>query len=137
MVADFVLCPWRGHRFSTRPGHEGGALRLGSERHGTDLVGARAGGIALEPRPLRLDEMSVLLLFGFGAGADARARSAGQRTRRRRECNHSNGGTSAHHLDRRVLLSAWLARPSGGLEVFRKRRPAEPRRESRSSGGGM
>ncbi len=59
--------------FAARASHEGGTFRLGRECHAADVVGAGAGGFALEPRVVCGDEVLVLLLFGTGIGADARA----------------------------------------------------------------
>jgi len=39
---------------------------LGRECDAADVVGAGAGGVALEPRIVRGNEMLVLLLFGTG-----------------------------------------------------------------------
>jgi HAD superfamily hydrolase (TIGR01490 family) len=74
MAARFLFCAGSGDGFSARAGHARGALRVGRERDAANLVGAGAGGVALEPRFICGDEVPLLLLFGTGAGADARPR---------------------------------------------------------------
>src|ERR1700730_18386629 len=69
------LCARGGDGFSSRARDARGAFGMGSERDATDLVGTGSGGFAMEPRDVRRDEVSVLLLFGIGAGADARTSS--------------------------------------------------------------
>src|SRR5712692_1832259 len=77
VAAGFVFCARGGDGFPARAGDESGAFRLGCERHATNLVGAGAGGFALEPRVVCRDEVLVLLLFGIGVGADTRTGSTG------------------------------------------------------------
>src|SRR5580692_1985216 len=69
----------RNSTFSARAGSRRGALRLGREGDVGDMVGTGAGGVALEPRLVCGDEVSVLLLPRSGVGARARARSAARR----------------------------------------------------------
>ncbi len=73
MAADFLFCARGGDRFFAGLGDARGALRVGRERDAADVVGTGAGGLALEPRFVRGDEVLVLLLFGIGVGVDARA----------------------------------------------------------------
>ncbi len=73
----YFTCAGGGDGFSARAGDEGGTFWLGRERHAAHVVGAGAGGVALEPRFVCCDEVPVFLLFGFGVGADPRARGSG------------------------------------------------------------
>src|SRR5206468_10618543 len=77
LAAGSVFCAGGGDGFSARAGDEGGTFWLGRERHAAHVVGAGAGGVALEPRFVCRDEVPVFLLFGFGVGTDPRARGSG------------------------------------------------------------
>ena len=77
VVADAVFCARCGDRFSAWPGDEDGALGMGCERNAANVVGSRAGGVAMEPRRVCGAEVRVLLLPGIGVGVDARAGAAG------------------------------------------------------------
>src|SRR4029077_5952982 len=73
VAARFLFCAGGGDGFSAGTGHARGSLRLGRECDAANMVGPRAGGVAVEPRFVCGDEMPVLLLPGIGVGVDARA----------------------------------------------------------------
>src|SRR5260370_3215308 len=77
VAAGFVFCARGGDGFLARAGNEGGTFRLGRERDVADLVGAGAGGVALEPGVVCGEEVPVVRLFGVGGGAAAWAGGGG------------------------------------------------------------
>src|SRR5712672_592005 len=76
LAAGFIFCARGSNGLPAGAGDEIGTFRVGCKRHAADLVGEGSGGIALEPRFVRGDEVLVLLLSGVGTGADARAGGA-------------------------------------------------------------
>src|SRR6266446_1567097 len=148
VAAGFVFCARGGDRFSAWVGDQSGPFRLGRERDAADLVGSGAGGVALEPRIVCGDEVSVLLLFGFGVGADARAGRAGGRLGGGCARHDSCGGACADVDDGGILPAAWIAGAGGRVEIFCRERGAgaqseervpqqHPGCKNRSAGGGM
>src|SRR5260370_29785451 len=137
VAAGFVFCARGGDRFSARTGDESGTFRLGSERHAADVVGAGAGGIALEQRFVCRDEVLVLLLFGIGIGADARAGSAGGSTGSGCPRHDPRGGARADVDDGGVLPCAGIAGVGGRVEIHCRKCGAGTRSEQGSAGGGV
>src|SRR5713101_1130801 len=134
MAACTIFRARGGDGFSARLGVEGGALRVGSERDAANLVGTRAGGIALEPRTLRRVKMRVLLLPGIGAGVDARAGSLAGHHRQRNASNYKNHRADSYLVHRGVLPAARIAGVDRRLEIFRAR-SSRGAREKISCGG--
>lgn len=137
VAAGFLFCAGRGYGFSARPGDARRAFRLGRERDAADVVGTRAGGVALEPRFVRGDEMLVFLLPGIGIGADARASGFAEWDDRgfafvgprRRACFDLDDGG--------VLFVAWIAGAGGGMEVRVGERSTDARGEENHAGGNV
>jgi HAD superfamily hydrolase (TIGR01490 family) len=121
VAASVLFCARGGDGLFARTGDEGRAIvdgsSLGRRSAAEDVVGAGAGGFAMEQRIVRGDEVPVLLLFGIGTGADARARSADGANDGRRACVDSNGGACADVDDGSVLFAARIAGAGGGMEI--------------------
>ena len=115
VATGFLFCARSGDGFSARAGHARGALRVGRERDASDVVGTSAGRIALEPRFVCGNEVSLLLLPGTGIGVDARAGS----TAGRNDCGFARFGpcwrACADVDDGSVLFVAWVASVGGGM----------------------
>src|SRR5258705_29788 len=105
--------------FGARASDEGGAFRSGREWDAANLVGAGAGGVAMEPRAVCGDEMLVFLLFGIGAGVDARAGGADRRAHFACANVDSRGSADADVDDGGILPAAWISGASGRMEVHR------------------
>jgi len=126
-----------GDRFSARASDEGGAFRLGREWDAANLVGAGAGGVAMEPRAVCGDEMLVFLLFGIGDGLDARAGGADRRAYCACADVDSRGSADADVDDGGILPAAWISGAGGRMEVHRWKCGAGTRHEASSAGGSM
>src|SRR6266851_2687740 len=137
VAAGFVFCARGGDRFSARTGDEGGTLRLGSERHAADVVGAGAGGVALEQRFVCGDEVLVLLLLGTGVGADTRAGSAGGSAGSGCPRHDPRGGGRFDVDDGGVLPGAGIAGAGGRVEIHCRKCGASAESEWCSAGGGV
>jgi len=135
VAAGFLFCAGRSDGFSAWVGDACRALWLGSRRDADDLVGTRAGGVALEPRFVCGDEVSLLLLSRIGAGADARSRSAAQRNDRGRARDGSRRRACADVDDGGVLFAARIASAGGGMDVLVRQRSAGERGEADHTGG--
>src|SRR6267154_1721048 len=135
VAAGFVFCARGGDGFLAGTGDEGRAFGLGCQRDAADVVGAGTGGVALEPRAVRGDEMFVLLLFGIGAGADARAGGAGGRSSGGCARDDSRGGERVDVDDGGILPGARIASADGRLEIHCGRRRAGARSKERDAGG--
>src|SRR5229473_8081470 len=138
VAAGFVFCARGGDRFSARAGDESWAFRLGSERHAADVVGAGAGGVALEQRFVCRDEVLVLLLLGTGVGADTRAGSACGSTGSGCPRSDPRGGARADVDYGGVLPCAGIAGVGGRVEIHCRKCGAGTRSEwCESAGGGV
>src|SRR5260370_5204797 len=76
VAAGLLFCTRGDDGFPARAGDEGGAFGLGGEGDVADVVGTCPGWVALEPRDVCRDEVTMLFLSGFGAGANARTGGA-------------------------------------------------------------
>jgi HAD superfamily hydrolase (TIGR01490 family) len=134
LAASFLFCARGGDGFSARAGHARGALRVGRKRDAANMVGPRAGGVALEPRFVCSDEMPLLLLFGVGVGVDARA--CGALGRNDRGLVRVDSRWRAHFDvdDSGVLFVTWIAGAGGGMALCFERGPGAPS-EERGAGG--
>jgi HAD superfamily hydrolase (TIGR01490 family) len=137
MAASFLFCARSGDGFSARAGHARGALRVGRERDAANVVGPCTGRVALEPRIVCSDEMSLLLLFGVGIGIDARA--CGALGRNDRGLVRVDSRWRAHFDvdDSGVLFVTWIAGAGGGMALCFERRPSAPSEESGAGGDVM
>src|SRR5882762_7125678 len=117
VAAGLVFCARGGDGFFARAGNEGRTFGMGRERHAADLVGAGAGGVALEPGVVCGDEVLVLLLSGIGVGADARAGGAGGRDSSGCARDDSRGGAGVDVDDGGILPAAGTAGAGGRVEI--------------------
>src|SRR5580704_13737266 len=123
VATGFLFCARGGYGFSARAGHACGALRVGRERDASNMVGAGAGGLALEPRFVCGDEVPLLLLFGIGVSIDARACGLAGRNDRGFAWAGSCWGARFDVDDGGVLFVARIAGTGRGLALCFKCRP--------------
>jgi HAD superfamily hydrolase (TIGR01490 family) len=137
MAASFLLCARGGDRLFAWLSDARGTLRVGRERDATNLVGAGAGGVAMEPRFVCGDEVPLLLLPGSGVSADAWTRGVARRNERGHAWVDPGWRARFDVDDGGVLFAARIAGVGGGMALCFKREPSAQSEESGAGGDVM